>query len=64
MHSRIGGTFPALIFARLYLCRRFGYYDLPHGVLRIHYPYLDIRNTMFRSKKIPEVGCRETPLDR
>jgi hypothetical protein len=54
MHYRVGGTFPALIFARLYLCRR----------VRENYPYLDIRNTMSRSKTIPGIGCRETPLDR
>jgi hypothetical protein len=63
MHSRVGVTFPALIFARLHLCRRLGNSDLTHGVIRFHYHFIYILNTMRRSKKIPGVGCRETPLD-
>jgi hypothetical protein len=40
----------------------FGYSDLSHVVLRFHYPCIDIGKTEYRSKNIPGLGYRETPL--
>jgi hypothetical protein len=63
MHSRVGVTFPALILARLHLCRLVCYSDLSHVVLRPHYPCVDMETTLDHSEKITGAGCRETSLD-
>jgi hypothetical protein len=59
---RVSVTFPALIFARLHLCRRFGYSGLSHALLRFRDPCRDILNKICRSQKIPGLGCREKTL--
>jgi hypothetical protein len=59
MHSRVGVTFPALILARLHLCRLVCYSDLSHVVLRPHYPCADMETTLDHFEKILGAGCRE-----